>query len=169
MKRPENLDGSIQTIRLCQNSKSSSRITYQPGDHIVVFAGDGPKKESRHYTISSSPLDSDSWLEISVKKETLGRVSKQLHETFQLGASIRIKGPFPDEIQLQEHSLSPLILLSGGVGITPMMAISKYLQQTGVRGPYTLYTHLATRIPFPLSRSFKNLRQGTSIYNSMSH
>jgi nitric oxide dioxygenase len=58
---------------------------------------------------------------ISVKREAEGKVSRQLHDQIQVGSVVELFPP-AGEFTLSEGS-KPLVLISGGVGITPMMTM----------------------------------------------
>lgn len=73
---------------------------------------------SRAYTLSSSPQD-EHW-EITIK--AVGRVSAHLHQTLQVGDSIRVEGPF-GEFNLDALPCERPLFLSAGSGITPMWAM----------------------------------------------
>jgi len=84
----------------------------------------------RHYSLSGDPRDTMRW-RISVKREPApagrsdvrpGRMSNHLHATLQVGVCIDVKGP-AGAFVLDETSERPVVLLSGGVGVTPMMAM----------------------------------------------
>lgn len=72
----------------------------------------------RTYTLSQAP--DGRHYRISVKRE--GRVSQYLHDTLQPGALIDAQAPRGDFV-LDAASSRPVLLLSGGVGITPMLAL----------------------------------------------
>lgn len=73
----------------------------------------------RNYSLSSCP--NDKYYRISVKREENGLVSNYLHDTLCQGDKIRINPPY-GSLCLKETD-KPAVLISGGVGITPMMSI----------------------------------------------
>ncbi|QNF15390.1 hybrid-cluster NAD(P)-dependent oxidoreductase [Aeromonas jandaei] len=72
----------------------------------------------RAYTLSSSPQDA-CW-QVTIKD--VGRVSRHLHQTLQVGDEIRVDGPFGD-FNLTALPCERPLLLSAGSGITPMWAM----------------------------------------------
>lgn len=80
---------------------------------------------SRCYTLSSSP-SRPSDLAITVKRVTGGEVSNWLHDNLQVGDTIQAVAPIGDFNESVTGS-EPLLLLSAGSGITPMLSIARYL------------------------------------------
>lgn len=77
----------------------------------------------RNYTLSDRPgLD---YYRITVKKEENGMVSTLLHDKTQVGDVLWIGEPKGD-FYLKDDD-KPLVLISGGVGITPMISILESL------------------------------------------
>ena len=97
-----------------------------PGQYISITI-DIPNKEhkfTRNYSLSDSP--SENYLRISVKKETgtlNGVVSNYLHSSINVGDIITIGMP-SGEFTLKNKEI-PLVLISGGVGVTPLMSMYK--------------------------------------------
>jgi len=101
---------------------------YRAGQYttVRVFVPAWNVVQPRQYTLSDAP--NGEYFRISVKREAgnndtpAGQVSNRLHEAFHEGDMIDLAPPFGDFF-LDEDSTAPLLLISGGVGITPMMAI----------------------------------------------
>jgi nitric oxide dioxygenase len=73
----------------------------------------------RNYSLSA--LAGNNQYRISVKREPGGRASNYLHDKLNIGDSINLFTP-SGEFTLA-HSDKPLVLISGGVGITPTLAM----------------------------------------------
>nr|WP_314900192.1 NO-inducible flavohemoprotein [uncultured Deefgea sp.] len=105
---------------------------YQPGQYISVrtFVPELGLMQARQYTLSDAP--GTPYLRISVKKEAgqastpAGMVSNQLHRAIHEGALLDIAPPMGDFV-LNESSAAPLILISAGVGQTPMLAMLEHV------------------------------------------
>ncbi|MCM3600052.1 NO-inducible flavohemoprotein [Robertmurraya korlensis] len=103
--------------------------TFTPGQYIsirVKIAGE-EYTHIRQYSLSDSP--EKEYFRISVKKETSssehipnGKVSTYLHDTIQEGDTLEVTAPAGDFV-LDVESKEPVVLLSGGVGITPMISM----------------------------------------------
>jgi ferredoxin-NADP reductase/predicted pyridoxine 5'-phosphate oxidase superfamily flavin-nucleotide-binding protein len=94
----------------------------------------------RTYTVSSAP--NDEHYRLSVKREPDGLVSNHLHDSLQAGDEVEIKAPRGNFTLDTSHS-RPLVLLAGGVGITPMMSMAQDIANrtaaTGQRREVTIF------------------------------
>jgi len=92
----------------------------------------------RTYTLSVAP--SDGRYRISVKHD--GLVSRHLHEHLQEGDIIEARAPAGD-FTLDARATRPAVLLAGGIGITPMLAMLRHVVFEGRRTqrirPVTLF------------------------------
>ena len=103
-------------------------IDYQPGQYIGIEVQ--PKhsefKEIRQYSLSDK-ANGESY-RISVKREIVGTpgiVSNYLHDGLRLGDEVTLYAPAGD-FYLQENA-KPKVLISAGVGLTPMQAMLESL------------------------------------------
>jgi len=87
-----------------------------------------PDGQVRSYTLSDAP-DGRGW-RISVKRD--GAVSGWLHEHLVPGARIDLMGPGGDFV-FEEGTRRPAVLVSAGIGITPMIAMLNGLLVNGDR------------------------------------
>jgi ferredoxin-NADP reductase/predicted pyridoxine 5'-phosphate oxidase superfamily flavin-nucleotide-binding protein len=103
-----------------------------PGQFISVrvpeWAGEGAAAQIRSYTISDAP-DGRRY-RISVKRD--GVVSSWLHAHLAPGAQIALMGPGGDFV-FEEGTQRPVVMLSAGIGITPMIAMLNGLLVNGSR------------------------------------
>lgn len=106
--------------------------SYKPGQYItirVTIAGD-EYTLNRQYSLSQAPTG-DSY-RISVKREDEcnphGKVSVFLHCEMNVGDTIEASVPAGD-FHLNTDSDAPVTLISGGVGVTPMMSMYDFIAQ----------------------------------------
>lgn len=100
---------------------------FKPGQYVSVSVTfpDGTT-QLRQYSLSDAP--NQTHLRISVKREThanatlSGRVSNWLHDNVDKGCILQISHPFGDFIPDTESN-EPIVLLSAGIGITPMISV----------------------------------------------
>lgn len=94
-------------------------LAFHPGQYIGVrFVIDG-EEVRRNYSLSAAPNAEE--YRISVKREPQGKVSNHLHGQVSEGDIIDLFAP-AGEFTLK-HNDRPLALISGGVGITPTLAM----------------------------------------------
>jgi vanillate O-demethylase ferredoxin subunit len=99
---------------------------FTPGAHVDVQIGSGL---IRQYSLCNDPSEQHRYL-IAALREPQGRGgSVALHDTFKVGDMIRVGEPknhFPLAAHADRH-----ILLAGGIGVTPLMAMAEYLSRRG--------------------------------------
>lgn len=101
---------------------------HQPGQYITVKAKiEGqPYAQLRQYSLSCAP--GEDTFRISVKREEgengkpAGIVSNYLHSNVKEGSILPISAPAGDFF-LNQKDTRPLVLISGGVGLTPMLSM----------------------------------------------
>lgn len=98
---------------------------YLPGQFITVRVKPGGEEKEimRNYTLSDSP--GKPYFRITVKKEDHGVVSKFLHDRSE-GEAIEVSQPSGDFFCTISDP-RPVVLLSGGVGITPMLSMLEFI------------------------------------------
>ena len=113
-------------------------MRHRPGQYLT-FALDVPGAGhlKRNYSISSAP-DGRSY-RISVKREARpgvppGLASNWLHDHAAPGTALKVAPP-AGEFFLDEKDDGPVVLLSGGVGLTPMMSILETIARSGSGRP----------------------------------
>lgn len=96
-------------------------MEHKPGQYLTFwFEIDNQAPIKRNYSISSAT--NGKTYRISVKKEPGGVASSWLHEQAGVGSVIKVAAP-AGEFFLAENPARPVVLLSGGVGLTPMVAM----------------------------------------------
>ncbi|WP_147804932.1 NO-inducible flavohemoprotein [Alkalicoccus halolimnae] len=110
---------------------------FQPGQYISIEASiPGEKyRHIRQYSLSDAP--GKNHYRISVKRENNpeGIVSNYLHDQVNAEDSIYISAPAGDFTVKEAHS--PLILISGGVGVTPLLSMYKRVRESQPERPVT--------------------------------
>jgi nitric oxide dioxygenase len=94
-------------------------LDFHPGQYIGLRVVIDGEEVRRNYSLSAAPNGRD--YRISVKREPNGRVSSFLHDALHAGDALELYPPAGD-FKL-ERSDKPLVLISGGVGITPTLAM----------------------------------------------
>jgi ferredoxin-NADP reductase len=133
----------VRTFRFAAPNGGPLPFQHQPGQYLVISPVIDGKKANRPYTISSSPAKQD-YCEITVKREEMGLVSRHLHDTLREGDTITLSAPTGRFI-FDGTQASSIVLIAGGVGITPLMAITRYLTDKGWQG--NIYFVYAAKTP----------------------
>ncbi|MET4898323.1 NO-inducible flavohemoprotein [Sphingomonadaceae bacterium jetA1] len=96
-------------------------IRHKPGQYLTFWlAIPGHPPIKRNYSISNAP--NGEFYRISVKREPLGLASGWLHDQAKPGTILRVSPP-AGEFFLADNPERPIVMLSGGVGLTPMVAM----------------------------------------------
>ncbi|MCQ9156633.1 NO-inducible flavohemoprotein [Acidomonas methanolica] len=90
----------------------------------------GHGSQRRNYSISSAP-GADHY-RISVRRQDEGVVSTWLHDTVKVGDQLQVANPAGDFF-LDESSESPVVFLTAGVGLTPVISMLGALAQAPLR------------------------------------
>jgi ferredoxin-NADP reductase len=117
---------SVKTLRLGHASGGGVMpFTFSPGQFLNVSFSIGGARMNRSYSISSSPTQRD-YVDLTVKREPRGAVSRHVDDLLKVGDLIEVGGPV-GRFTFDGTEADSIVLISGGVGITPMMSISRYL------------------------------------------
>ncbi|MFI5120981.1 MAG: 2Fe-2S iron-sulfur cluster-binding protein [Thermoanaerobaculia bacterium] len=132
----------IRTFRL----ERPAGFDFLPGQYLTVVVPVEGRLVSRCYSICSSP-DESRHLEISVRRQ--GLVSAALHESVRSGGAIAARKP-AGKFVYPGDSRRPIVLLGGGVGITPLLAMLRHAAAADPGREVTLLLSVRTggQIPF---------------------
>jgi ferredoxin-NADP reductase len=119
---------SVKTIRLLSASGDGDiPFTFVPGQFLNVAFWIGGARMNRSYSISSSPSHRD-YVELTVRREPRGAVSRHIDDLLKAGDQIEAGGPV-GRFTFDGTEADSIVLIAGGVGITPMMSIARYLTE----------------------------------------
>lgn len=128
----------VKTFRLAAENDVALPFTYYPGQFATLTIEIDGKKVKRSYTIASTPTQLH-YCALTVKREDQGLVSRHLHDSIKEGDLIEVSGP-NGKFTFTGEEASSIVLIAGGVGITPMMSAIRYLTDIGWHGEiYLLY------------------------------
>jgi ferredoxin-NADP reductase len=128
----------VKTFRLMNPLGGVLPFTHLPGQFLTVTIAQDRKPVRRSYTIASSPTQHD-YVELTVKHEEGGVASGYLHEHVKEGDQLECSGPSGSFI-FTGRECKCILLIGGGVGITPLMSVLRYLTDRSWPGDiYLLY------------------------------
>lgn len=102
-------------------------MDFTPGQYIGVRLVVNGEEQRRQYSLSAAP--NGQTYQVSVKRETGGKVSGFLHEHVKAGDTVELFPP-SGAFTLAQGS-RPIVLISGGVGITPTLAMLDQALESG--------------------------------------
>lgn len=109
---------------------------FTPGAHVRFYLGQGL---DRAYSLCGDCEDRSRYV-VAVLKEASGRGgSSAMHERVHVGSRLRISQPanhFPLDEKAPHH-----VLMAGGIGVTPMLAMARSLRRSGASSEF----HYASR------------------------
>jgi predicted ferric reductase len=120
---------NVRTVKLQPATRDgASAFTYLPGQfHFLTFQGGHLPVEEHPFSISSSPTEQ--FLLASTIKES-GDFTKELRRA-RVGDLVMIRGAFGRFSHRLHADESELVFLAGGIGITPIMSMLRYMRDAG--------------------------------------
>lgn len=121
-------ESDLVTSFIFEPKDKKAVIDFSPGQYLGIEVqpqGD-TYKEIRQYSLSNKA--NGKTYRISVKREQqagMGKVSNYFHDNINIGDDINLHAPAGDFFYQENHS--PTVLISAGVGITPMQAMLEAL------------------------------------------
>ena len=121
---------------------------HRPGQHVDIrlTAEDGYRAE-RSYSIASPPEEAPR-VTLTVERIDDGEVSPYLTEELRVGDRLELRGPIGGYFVWEAQMGGPLLLIAGGSGIVPLMAMLRHRAAAASTVP--------TRL-FYSSRSFEDI------------
>ncbi len=113
----------VKTFRMVAADGGPLPFEYVAGQYLNLALTIDGKRVNRSYTISSSPTRAG-YCEISVKRD--GVASRHLHEALKQGDTLKVSAPAGTFV-FAGHESDRVVLVAGGVGITPMMSVVRSL------------------------------------------
>lgn len=137
------IPGAWRPARLASKRRETARAAtlafdvvpwpgHRPGQHVDVrlTAEDGYHAE-RSYSIASPPEDMG--VEITVDRLNDGEVSPFLVDDMQDGDTVEVRGPIGGWFAWDVRDGGPLLLIGGGSGIVPLMAMLRHRRRQANR------------------------------------
>src|SRR5215471_4627179 len=111
---------------------------HRPGQHVDVrlTAADGYQAE-RSYSIAS-PSEAGTRITLTVERLEGGDVSPYLVDELRVGDKLELRGPIGGYFVWEARMGGPLLLVAGGSGIVPLMAMLRHRAAVGSTVPTRL-------------------------------
>ncbi|EFO61241.1 Flavohemoprotein lateral transfer candidate [Giardia lamblia P15] len=148
----------ICRFRLVPAKGGASVVQHKPGQYLAIFVRNPElfqHQQIRQYSIMSAP--NSAYYEIAVHKDGAGTVSRYLHDHVDTGDLLEVAPPYGDfflryleageqtaadtqassEFQMLQgravnfaaEKTAPIVLISGGIGQTPLLSMLRFLAQ----------------------------------------
>ena len=113
-------------------------IPHRPGQHydLRLTAPDGYQAQ-RSYSIASEP-ERRGEIDLTIERLEDGEVSTYLHDVIQVGDQIEVRGPIGGYFVWEAKLGGPLLLIAGGSGVVPLMAMLRHRATSGSQVPTRL-------------------------------
>ncbi|WP_375748901.1 4Fe-4S binding protein [Vibrio sp. HN007] len=137
--------------------ETPERCDYKVGQFILVRVQQHPNEMFRAYSISSFDQDSRT-LSVTVKKAPHGYGGEIVFEKFEQGIEVVLEGPLGHELLVDEGA-DKILLIGGGIGITPFRAIAQEMAQRQSKQQMTLIYGVNHSDEMLYEEDFKQLAQ----------
>jgi len=113
-------------------------LPHRAGQHydVRLTAPDGYQAQ-RSYSIASEP-ERMGEIDLTVERLEDGEVSSYMHEVLARGDQIEVRGPIGGYFVWESMQGGPLLLVAGGSGVVPLMAMIRHRQRSGSDVPTRL-------------------------------
>jgi ferredoxin-NADP reductase/phytoene dehydrogenase-like protein len=156
----ETLTPTVRRIRLEPLSTDAMPFSFTAGQYLKVDLPVAVQPIERSYSICSGPGETG-FVEIAVKHEPDGLGSSFLHEELAVGQALRVSGPHGEFTCDPAHDLTAgtLLLIAGGVGITPLMSVLVAAADAGHTGRIVLLASFRTEDEVAFRPEIEALRE----------
>src|SRR5512138_3672724 len=115
-----------------------NKLPHQAGQHydIRLTAPDGYQAQ-RSYSIASEP-ERTGEIDLTVERIEDGEVSTYLHDVLVIGDRLEVRGPVGGYFVWDAGQINPVLLIAGGSGIVPLMAMIRHRCAAGSQAPFRL-------------------------------
>ena len=113
-------------------------LPHRPGQHydLRLTAPDGYQAQ-RSYSIASEP-ERIGEIDLTIERLEDGEVSTYLHDVLQVGDQVEVRGPIGGYFVWEKDLGGPLLLIAGGSGVVPLMAMVRHRFATKSKTPARL-------------------------------
>ncbi|GAB3262114.1 FAD-dependent oxidoreductase [Kineosporia babensis] len=143
----QQLTASVKRFRLEPLNGDELPFTFQAGQYLTLDLPVAIDPIARSYSICSSPAERG-FVEIAVKREPEGLGSVFLNDELAAGQVLRSSGPLGDFTCDFAEDPGPLLLIAGGIGITPLLSVLHAAVAAGHQGRITLLAAYRGELPF---------------------
>lgn len=115
----------VKTFRFVATTGGEIPFVHFPGQYMTLTLPIDGEIVRRSYTIASASTQRG-YVELSIKRNPQGQVSRYMHDRIKVGDKIQIGAP-AGKFYFDHPTAKGVVLIAGGVGITPLMSILRTL------------------------------------------
>ena len=151
------------TVTLRFTIQGGKELSAEPGQFMTFHWIIKGKRTPRSYTISSSPTQAG-YLEITPKRVKDGLVSQFLHDEARPGLTVQATGPH-GTFYFDQSAHKKIVLIAGGVGITPMISMLRYIETLRLSTVVTLLYCVRASKDIVFEAELQRLRSSSIRFN----
>ena len=123
------------TTKALRLDTGDNRLSFWPGQWVDFYADVGGETAVAGYSITSSPSLAGGF-ELAVKLVGENPVTHYVHQQARVGDLVEVE--VGGDFLYRSDMGGPLVLVAGGIGITPLMSIVRYVDESADSAPLTL-------------------------------
>ncbi|RJQ81867.1 FAD-binding oxidoreductase [Amycolatopsis panacis] len=126
---------TTEVVEIVAHTHDIAGLTLRPSVPLEFKAGQYAEltipgtEQCRSFSMASTP-STTGHIEFLIKKYPGGRFSALLEDGLVAGDSLQLRGPYGNFTLKKGHVL-PLVLMAGGAGMAPVLALLRHLAETG--------------------------------------
>lgn len=120
------------------------------GQHVDVrLTADDGYQAQRSYSLLSPP-EREGRYELAIERLDDGEVSPWFHDVAQVGDTLELRGPLGGHFVWQRENAPPTLLVGGGSGLVPLLAMVRHRAAGPASAPMVLVAAARTAAEVPL-------------------
>ncbi|MCL0101693.1 FAD-binding oxidoreductase [Dehalococcoidia bacterium] len=147
------------TVRSFTLDLGGQDFQFLPGQWVDCYVEINGELEIAGYSMTSSPLSRGS-IDLAVKRVGTNQVTNYLHSTVGVGDIVSVNGG-QGGFYFTRGMADSLTLIAGGIGITPLMSILRYVDEVAPNTPIAI-VHSASE---PAELIFRNAIETIGAHN----
>ena len=127
------------TVKSFRLALPAPTFSFWPGQWVDLYIADpteGPNGIIGGFSITSSPLHRD-YIDLAIKRIPEGRASVHVHDRAEVGDPVMIDGGY-GTFYYREGMGNRLVLIAGGIGITPLISMIRFIDEAQLDVDLTL-------------------------------
>ncbi|MSP78908.1 MAG: oxidoreductase [Dehalococcoidia bacterium] len=124
------------TVRSFKLVLSGQTFQFLPGQWLDCYLDPQKPEIVAGYSMTSTPADTE-FIELAVKRVGINPVTHYLHESATVDDTLYLDGGYGD-FYYKPGSAQDLLLIAGGIGLTPLMSIVRFVARFEPRVQTTL-------------------------------